>query len=66
MYTRQSATYVEPMGEGCDMDGAWEALKQVFGVVGLSRARPCEKDKDAILACAKEYLDDQLPRRPHL
>ena len=42
------------------MDGAWEALKHVFGIVGLSLARPCEKDKDAILACAKEYLDDQL------
>ncbi len=28
--------------------------------MGLSLARPCGKDKDAILACAKEFLDDQL------
>ena len=60
MYTRQSTTYVEPMTDACDMDGAWEALTRVFGVVGLSRARACEKDKDAILAAAREYLDDKL------
>ena len=60
VYTRQSTTYVEPMNEHCDMDGAYEAMKKVFGVVGLSRARACEKDKDAILCACKEYLDDQL------
>ena len=60
VYTRQSTTYVEPMNEHCDMDGAYEAMKKVFGVVGLSRARACEKDKDAILCAGKEYLDDQL------
>ena len=60
VYTRQSTTYVEPMDDRCDMDGAWEALKKVFGVVGLSRAKACEKDKDAILAAAREYLDSRL------
>ncbi len=60
VYTRQSTTYVEPMNGQCDMDGAWEALTKVFGVVGLSRARACEKDKDAILAAAREYLDGKL------
>ena len=60
VYTRQSTTYVEPMTDACDMDGAWEALTKVFGVVGLSRARACEKDKDAILAAAQEYLDGKL------
>ena len=60
VYTRQSTTYVEPMNDQCDMDGAWESLTKVFGVVGLSRARACEKDKDAILAAAREYLDDKL------
>ncbi len=60
VYTRQSTTYVEPMTGECDMDGAWEALTKVFGVVGLSRARACEKDKDAILAAAREYLDGKL------
>jgi len=60
VYTRQSTTYVEPMREDCDMDGAFEAMKKVFGIVGVSRARACDKDKDAILAACKEYLDDQL------
>ena len=32
----------------------------MFGIAGLSLARPCEKDKDAILACARDFLDDQL------
>ena len=60
VYTRQSATYVEPMTEECDMDAAWEALTRVFGVVGLSRARACGKDKDEILAAARAYLDPKL------
>ena len=60
IYTRQSATYVEPMNEDCDFEGAWESMCKLFGVVGLSRACSCEKDKDAIVACAKAYLGDQL------
>ncbi len=60
VYTRQSATYVEPMTEDCNMDAAWEALTRVFGVVGLSRARACGKDKDEILAAARAYLDPKL------
>ena len=60
VYTRQSTTYVEPMEDSCDMDAAWEAMKKVFGVVGLSRARACDKDKDAIFRACHEYLDDRL------
>ena len=60
VYTKQSAMYVEPKNDACDMDGAWEAMTKLFGVVGLSRARACEKDKDAILAAAREYLGDKL------
>jgi thiamine biosynthesis protein ThiI len=60
VYTRQSTTYVEPMDDACDMDAAYQALQKVFGVVGLSRALACEKEKDAILAAARSYLDAQL------
>lgn len=60
VYTRQSTTYVEPKDDSCDVMAAYEALQKVFGIVGISLARPCEKDKDAILATAKEFLDDQL------
>ena len=60
VYTRQSTTYVEPKDDNCNMDTAFERMKKVFGVVGVSRARACEKDKDAILSAAIEYLDNQL------
>ena len=60
VYTRQSATYVEPQDEDCDFEGAWRAMEKLFGVAGLCRARACPKDKDAIVACAKEYLGDKL------
>ena len=60
VYTRQSATYVEPQNESCDFEGAWQAMGKLFGVAGLCRARACPKDKDAIVACAKEYLGDKL------
>ena len=60
VYTRQSATYVEPLNDECDFEGAWEAMQKLFGVVDLSRAKGCAKDKDAIVACAKEYLGDKL------
>ena len=59
-YTRQSTTYVEPNNDECDVEGAFETLKKVFGIVGLSLARPCEKDKDAIVAACHQFLDDKL------
>ncbi len=60
VYTKQSTMYVEPKNDESDIAGAYEAMKQVFGIVGLSLARSCEKDKDAMLAVAKTYLADQL------
>ena len=60
VYTRQSTTYVEPKNDDCDVEGAFEALKKVFGIVGLSLARPCEKDKDAIVAACRQFLGDKL------
>ena len=60
VYSKQSTIYVEPQEDGCDMDGAYAACRQVFGVIAVTRARPCAKDKDAILNCAKAYLDGEL------
>ncbi len=60
IYTKQSTMYVEPQSEDCDMDGAWEAMTRLFGVVGLSRARACAKDAGAILETAQTYLDEKL------
>ena len=60
--SRQSTIYVEPAGEGCDMEEAYALCKRVFGVIAVTRARPCPKDKDAMVSCAKSYLGDQLAR----
>ena len=60
VYTKQSTTYVEPKNEQADVEGAYEAMKKVFGPVGLSLARACEKDKDAMLETAKAYLGERL------
>ena len=60
VYTRQSTTYVEPLDDSADFEGAWEAMGKLFGAVGLCRARACPKDRDAITACAADYLGDKL------
>lgn len=56
IYAVQSTVYVEPQEDACDMDGAFDALKTVFGVISLTRAAACDKDKDAIAKKAIEYL----------
>ncbi len=60
VYIIQSTMYVEPENSGCDLDGAWEACKAVFGVVNLCRCRPCEKDLDAVYQAVIDYLGDDL------
>ena len=60
VYLMQSTVYVEPKNDGCDMDGAFEVLKKVFGVVALSRAVACEKNIGAIVEKAKEYLGAEI------
>ena len=58
--SRQSIVYVEPLEETCDLDGAWESMKQLFGIVGLSRAKSCEKNPNAFFQAACAYLDQDL------
>ena len=60
VYIMQSTVYVEPMDDDCDVDGAWEACRSIFGVVSLCRCRACEKNLDAIYATVEEYLGDDL------
>jgi len=60
VYLMQSTVYVEPMDENCDVDGAWEACRSIFGVVSLCRCRPCEKNLDAIFEAIENYLGDDL------
>ena len=60
IYSRQSTIYVEPAEETCDIAGAYNACKQVFGIIAITRALPCEKSKEAIFQTAKTYLADAL------
>ena len=58
----QSTIYVEPEDDSADMDAAFEAMQDVFGIVKISRAAACEKDKDAIVRLAVDYLKDEMLR----
>ena len=60
VYVRQSTIYVEPQKDDCDMEAAYKAAKQIFGVVTVARAVPCEKDLNAIVETAKTYLADEF------
>ena len=62
IYSRQSTIYVEPVGEACDLAGAYAACKQVFGLIAITKAVPSEKSKEAILETAKAYLGGELQK----
>ena len=53
---RQSTIYVEPQNDQCDMESAFAACCQVFGVAAVARAVPCEKTVEAIVETAVAYL----------
>ena len=58
VYIRQSTIYAEPTTDTCDMEAAYAAARQVFGVVSVARAVPCEKTVESIVETAKDYLAD--------
>ena len=60
IYSRQSTIYVEPVEDTCDIAGAYAACKQVFGIIAITRALPCEKSKEAIFDTARTYLGGAL------
>ena len=60
IYYNQSTIYVEPQNDECDMDGMSETAKHIFGIIGVNRAKACEKNMESIIATAKEYLPAKL------
>ena len=60
IYSKQSTIYVEPVDDSCDLAAAFAACRQVFGVITVSRALPCEKNVQAIIETAKTYLRGEL------
>lgn len=59
VYCMQSTVYVEGQ-EGADIDAAFDALQKVFGIISLTRAAACEKEKDAIAKLAINYLREEM------
>ena len=59
VYAIQSTVYAEPQGD-CDMDAALEVATKIFGALTVTRAAACEKDKDAVIKTASEYLAAEL------
>ena len=60
VYSVQSAVYVEPKTDDEDLDAAFEALTKIFGIAKLTRAAACEKNVDAIVELAKDYLAEDF------
>ena len=58
----QSTVYIEPEEPGCDLDAAAEQVGLVFGISAFSRARVTEKNMEAILAAAPDYLAPALEK----
>ena len=57
----QSTVYIEPTDDNCDIDSAYVAAKNTFGVAAVTRAIEAEKDIEKIIETAKTsfipYLD---------
>ena len=62
VYSKQSTIYVEPREESCDVDAAFESCKMVFGIIAVSKALPCEKNVQKIIAA---YEQDDKQREKH-
>ncbi|MCI8479825.1 MAG: tRNA 4-thiouridine(8) synthase ThiI [Oscillibacter sp.] len=62
IYVRQSTIYAEPLEGRCDIEAAYRAARQVFGVVSVARAVPCEKTVESIVETAKSYLAEEFAR----
>ncbi len=52
----QSAIYIVPQNDECDMEGMFEAVRRVFGLVGISRAAVCPKTMDGIAEIVRSYI----------
>ena len=62
IYSRQSTIYVEPVGQ-CDLAGAYDACKKVFGLIAITKAVPCWKRPSCIWATRSARLAASRWRR---
>ena len=56
----QSTITIEPLDDRADLDLACERVAKVFGIAAFSRARRVEKNMDAILDGAVQYMKGPL------
>ena len=56
----QSTIYIEPLNDEADLDGMYESARDVFGIVGVTRAAVAEKNIDDICRVARDYLPEKL------
>ena len=56
----QSTITIEPRDEFADLDGMFESVQKVFGIVGISRCAVCEKSMDAIEQTVRDYVPQFL------
>lgn len=58
----QSTVFIEPLDDDAieAIDEMYDQAKKVFGFISVVRAAACDKDLEAILNTAKEYLPDKL------
>jgi len=56
----QSTITIEPKDEFADLDGMFESVQKVFGIVGISRCAVCEKSMEAIEQTVREYVPQFL------
>lgn len=60
VFARQSTIYVLPQKDDCDLAGAFDSCRKVFGIARITRAMPCEKTVEAIVEAACTYLDADM------
>lgn len=56
----QSTLYISPKKDDCDMDSVMEALKKVFGIAKLCRAKGFEKNFEVICTDGIDYVAEAL------
>lgn len=62
--SQQSTVYIEPQNADAEdeLDSLYMQIGKVFGFTGICRAAVCEKNLEAILTTAKEYLPEKLSK----
>ena len=56
----QSTITITPLDDFCDIDGLFQNIQTVFGIVAISRCAVCEKTMEAIERTVRDYVPQFL------